>query len=322
MRVLWLAQVLRAAGVPVVEVPGWQSLGWDDWNPSGVIFHATADKARTAEGDRLDDPGAIGVIRNGRVGLAGPIANAYVNRQGVWYVIASGRCNTVKVGWGGPLNGWGNTRVLGVEAENDNKGEPWPEVQLDSLRAGFAAIMRKLDIPAARLAAHFEHQPGDKTDPHGIKISSFRADVARILSGASAPTGDDVAQGDNIWNLLDKGKRAPGQNQTTDGGKPASWIGREFYDLRQGQAAARLQLEAVLAALQGLDGSAILARVDQRAAELAEQVEQVPGETLEALRLTESLQEVADMLRELFGDERAQQVGVLLATGVEPVPAS
>jgi hypothetical protein len=110
MRLTWLADVLRAAGVQVVEVDGWRTRGRDDWGPiKGVVYHATADKANSGPADARDDAGAIAVIRDGRVGLAGPIANAYVNREGVWFVITSGRCNTVRVGTAGPLKGLGNS---------------------------------------------------------------------------------------------------------------------------------------------------------------------------------------------------------------------
>lgn len=181
-RLLWLVDELRAAGLAVAEVDGWRTRGAEPWTPQGAILHATADKARTGDGDRLDDAGAVAVIRDGRADLPGPIATAYVNRQGVWWVIASGRCNTVKVGWAGPLKGWGNSRIIGVEAENDNRGEPWPVDQLRALHIGSAAIMRRLAIPVSRLAGHFEHQPGDKTDPHGIDMNRFRRDVAGALN--------------------------------------------------------------------------------------------------------------------------------------------
>lgn len=180
----WLADRLRAAGLSVVEMPGWKThCRPGPFDPTGLIFHATADAAHTGTGDTTDDASAIRVIRDGRSDLAGPIALAYVNRQGVWYVISAGRQNTVKTGWAGPLNGLGNTHVVGVEAENDNKGEPWPQVQLDSLRRGFAVILRGIGQPASRLAGHYEHQPHDKTDPYGIDMNTFRRQVADVMAG-------------------------------------------------------------------------------------------------------------------------------------------
>lgn len=179
-RLLWLADVLRAAGLTVHEVDGWRTRGSDSYGPvRGVIYHATADKANSGPADARDDAGAVAVIRDGRPGLAGPIACAYVNREGDWFLIAAGRCNTVKTGVAGPLKGIGNSNIVGVEAENDNRGEPWPEVQLQSLRVGFAAILDRLGLSTARLAGHYEHQPPpDKSDPFGIDMNVFRAQVA------------------------------------------------------------------------------------------------------------------------------------------------
>nr|MDT0658019.1 N-acetylmuramoyl-L-alanine amidase [Micromonospora sp. DSM 115978] len=198
MRLLWLPEVLRAAGLTVVEIPGWRTRGSESWGPiKGLIYHATADKARTGQGDLDDDAGAIAVIRDGRPGLPGPIASAYIDRQGGWHIIASGRCNTVKTGWGGELSGLGNSSIAGFEAENDNKGEPWPAAQLDSLRRGFAAILRRLDLPVRMLVGHKEHQPGDKSDPFGINMADFRASVARVLAGRD----DEMADSDEILRV-------------------------------------------------------------------------------------------------------------------------
>lgn len=307
MRVLWLAQKLRDAGVPVVEVPGWQSKGWDDWNPSGVIFHATADKARTGDGDRLDDPGAIAVIRDGRVGLAGPIANAYVNRDGIWYVIASGRCNTVKVGWSGPLNGWGNTRVLGIEAENDNAGEPWPAAQLDSLRQGFAVILAQLDIPVARLAAHYEHQPHDKTDPFGINMGSFRADVARVLSGEEQELNPKQA------------KQLEDSHYVLAAGVPNPTGIRGRVPMHVWCAWMTGAVRALATAVSNVD-EATKAQLAADLGELKGMVEAVPQQIL-GQELDEA-EDIALRLRAHFGDEKAQAIGVILATGAEPVPVS
>ncbi|MET7395629.1 N-acetylmuramoyl-L-alanine amidase [Dactylosporangium sp. NPDC005572] len=225
MRLTWLADVLRAAGVDVVEVAGWKTRGSDTYGPiRGVIYHGTADKANSGPADARDDAGAIAVIRDGRPGLSGPIAAAYVNREGVWHIIAAGRCNTVKTGWAGPLKGVGNTNVLGVEAENDDRGEPWPPEQLASLRLGFAAILRQLGLPAAKLAGHKEHQPGEKVDPNGIDMDQFRREVAAALAGQpKQATGKPAVQEDDVSALMRYDKDPTGAVFVTDG-KTAKWV--------------------------------------------------------------------------------------------------
>ncbi|MEJ3748626.1 N-acetylmuramoyl-L-alanine amidase [Actinomycetes bacterium KLBMP 9797] len=193
-RLLWLADVLRAAGLTVHEVSGWRTRGADSFGPvRGITCHATAG-SRTST-----DAGEIGVLLGGSSSAPPPIAQLYLSRTGHWHVVASGLCFHNKIGWGGPNEGYGNDALLGVEAQNDNRGEPWPAHQLDAYQRGVAALCRRLGLPAARVAAHREHQPGAKTDPHGIDMTSFRARVAALLSGED----DDMAHVDqDDWEAL------------------------------------------------------------------------------------------------------------------------
>lgn len=185
MRALWLAEVLRAGGLTVVEHDGWQTRGFQPWDPQFGIVHATA-----APRSQVDDV-QVAIVRDGRTGLAGPIANCCVDRAGRWHVLASGRCNTALTGWAGPANGIGNTGLLGVEACNDNAGEPWPGVQYDAYTRGWAAIARQLGWSSDRLVGHKEHQPGDKTDPT-FNMSAFRAEVAQLIDGPSTEEDDGM----------------------------------------------------------------------------------------------------------------------------------
>lgn len=193
-RALWLADVLRGAGLPVVEVPGWRERGRSTFYPRGIICHATAG-SRTAT-----DQGEINVLLNGSASAPPPIAQLYLSRSGTWHVVASGACNHCLVGWAGPHRGFGNRELLGVEAANDNgrdaprvPAEPWPAVQLDSYARGVAAISRHAGWPVGRVAGHKEHQPyppppgstSTKSDPT-FDMPTFRAHV----TGAPS-TGDD-----------------------------------------------------------------------------------------------------------------------------------
>lgn len=188
-RLTWLATELRAAGLRVVEVDGWKTRGSSDFSPVGVTWHATAgSRNATAQGE-------VNVILRGSSTAPPPIAQIMLWRDGTIYLCAAGRCNHNKVGWAGPNKGLGNTKLLGIEMANDNKGEPWPEVQLDAARRATAVIMRKLGAnPLKRLAAHYEHQPyagrppgegSTKSDPAGVDMKAERPRVAALMTGDS-----------------------------------------------------------------------------------------------------------------------------------------
>lgn len=175
MRVLWLPNVLRAAGLTVHEVAGWKTRGADSFGPvRGITCHHTAG-SRTSS-----DAGEINTLVNGRPGLAGPIAQLYLSRTGDWHVVASGHCNHNLVGWAGPNEGYGNDNLLGIEAQHSGAGEPWTARQYDSYVRGVAALVRHeapgWDVTVGRVAGHKEHQPGAKTDP-SFDMDTFRAQV-------------------------------------------------------------------------------------------------------------------------------------------------
>ncbi len=310
MRATWLADVLRDAGLTVVEVRGWQSHGSSVWAPYGGIVHATADgAARNAVQEVADDAAAIRVIRDGRPGLPGPIANIYHARDGRAHIIASGRCNTALPGTAGTLRGIGNTGLLGIEHESDNRGEKWTEVQYDSAIRMWAAICKKMGWTAARLSGHKEHDPGRKSDPMGIDMKRFRADVAKlivskaptVIPGAKAPTtkGDTVTDV-NVWdddiitNPADRDDAKTNKTVTTRFALENGW-----HNSRQGKALAEKCLAVSLAngvkmdaMLKMMDGEAgdLLERLDAKLAERDGRLLEAVGQRVEAA-VAESLDE-------------------------------
>ena len=212
MRLTWLASELRAAGLRVVEVDGWKTRGSESFEPEGVTWHATAG-SRTATA-----AGEVGVLLHGSTSAPPPIAQLMIWRDGAVYVVAAGRCNHNKVGWAGPNRGLGNTKLVGIEMANDNRGEPWPDAQLDAARRATAVILRKLGAdPMRRLAGHYEHQPAagrpagetsTKTDPAGVVMSDERRHVAALMKGDDMPSIDEI-RGAVRTELDAFGKRDP-----------------------------------------------------------------------------------------------------------------
>lgn len=188
MRLLWLADVLRAAGLQVVEVDGWKTRGSDAYGPvRGLVCHETRGSATST------DMGEIGVLIKGRPGLSGPISQLYLSRTGVWHVVASGTCHHVKTGWGGVHTGYGNDSLIGVEAQHA-ESEDWNRKsgQFVSYVAGVAAICAHMGWAANQVVGHKEHQPGDKPDPE-FDMKQFRALVTDELG--SDMSLDDVRKG-------------------------------------------------------------------------------------------------------------------------------
>lgn len=181
MRLHWLPSVLRAAGLTVHEQPGWQTRGYEPYDPYGLIVHATAGN--------LSPESDIRVLLTGSATAPPPISQLFLARSGEWWVIASGRCNHALTGWAGLLKGYGNTRLIGIEAANDNRGEPWRPQQYDSYVRGVAAICKHLGWdPSRRVSGHKEHQPAGypgktstKTDPT-FDMATFRSRVQQSLT--------------------------------------------------------------------------------------------------------------------------------------------
>lgn len=186
----WLPDVLRDAGLTVYEVGGWRTRGRPDGDdgvdldmrPVGLICHATA-------GSRQSTPASdISVLLRGSATAPPPISQLYLARTGELWMIAAGVCN--HAGSGGLWGVQGNSRVIGIEAANDNKGEPWPAAQLDTYHRAAAAICRHMGWPATQAAAHREWNPFGKTDPVGISMPAFRTRVAELLQGDDMPLSD------------------------------------------------------------------------------------------------------------------------------------
>lgn len=186
---IWLPQVLREAGLRVVEEPGWQSRGRGEMGTvMGVICHHTG-------GGRQGNIPSLNVLIHGRAAapgvsrLRGPLAQLGLARDGTWHVIAAGRCNHAGEGiWQRLTNG--NSNFIGIEAENTGRANdfPWPDGQMESYRQGVAAILKHIRRGPEFCAGHKEYAlpEGRKKDP-SFDMVAFRAGVAAILNRSAPP---------------------------------------------------------------------------------------------------------------------------------------
>src|SRR5512139_3742239 len=132
-----LADVLRGAGLTVVEIPGWKTRGRPGtFAPTRVLCHHTG-----GPGDGLAY--ATWMAVDGRSDLNPPLAQLGLDRKGVWYVQAAvranhaGQCKPIDglKAYAGRSYGDGNAQMIGVEAMNTGS-EGWTSTQYDSYVRG------------------------------------------------------------------------------------------------------------------------------------------------------------------------------------------
>lgn len=180
---VWMPEVLLEAGLKVALTEAWEMRGHGDVGViRGVLCHHTA-------GPRTGNMPSLGTVRQGRPGLAGPLAQLGLGRDGTFYVVAAGLAYHAGPGsWQGVTTG--NTSFIGIEAENTGlpNDQPWPDVQMDAYRRGVAALLGHLGLPATACAGHkeFALPHGRKIDPT-FDMSTFRAGVAALLGGTAPP---------------------------------------------------------------------------------------------------------------------------------------
>lgn len=179
MRLLWLADVLREAGLAVEEVPGWRERGADlPGLCSVVIGHHTATP-RTPRNAKDDLP-TRKVLVDGRSDLPGPLCQLALGRSGTYYVVAAGKASHAGRGaWAGVAN---SRRTIGIEAEHPGAGS-WPSAQRDAFDRGVAALLRQLGQGADHYCGHREWAlpSGRKPDPGGVDLDEQRRRIAQHL---------------------------------------------------------------------------------------------------------------------------------------------
>lgn len=293
MSLPWLADVLRAAGLTVVEHAGWKTHARPGgWAPRYGVVHATA--APKSQADTVQ----VRVVRDGRTDLLGPIANAAVDRLGRWHVLSAGRCNSTLTGTAGPYKGLGNTYALSVEGLNDNKAEPWPATQYQSYVRGWAAWCKRLGWTASNLVGHKEHTPGHKTDPT-FDMGQFRRDVTAALAGEDA---DDMAVTDKQW------QDAQSVAWSTANRLAALLDNRANAEYQiPGEPKKRVEPNKVRAALDNIAAAvaALAAGDSARAQQIIAEINQVADETVVTLAQRPT-SEAVDLLVTSVGEDRAK----------------
>lgn len=182
-----LVRHLRRWGLRVHEKDGWRHRGRPyNFYPKGIIVH------HTASGSQSGNFAAEGIVTFGRSDLPGPLCQFLLGRDGTVKIIADGYANHAGYGSmsgvGIPEN-QGNTYTIGIEAENNGIGEPWPRKQLQAYYRLCAALMVWIDRKDVDRVFGHKEWTSRKIDPAGIDMNAFRRQVKKAMDqGPSVKT--------------------------------------------------------------------------------------------------------------------------------------
>lgn len=176
----------RKSGLKVVEVDGWRARGHGHlYDLRTIVPHHTATP-RSAAGDYP----SLGVVRDGRAGLPGPLSQLGLGRSGTVYVIAAGVAYHAGETHRAEQDNW---HALGIEAEH-NGIDLWPQDQYDAYVALCAALCEHYDLAPDRVQAHKEiaAPAGRKIDPT-FEMGTFRARITRHMEDDMPLSNEDKA---------------------------------------------------------------------------------------------------------------------------------
>ena len=188
-----LPDLLRAEGLNVVEVDGWQTRGrpasTGDFTPVGVLWHHTGayDGLNDAQSDRAY---ADWLFKTGRTDLPAPLCQLSISAEGTVYVGAAGRANHAgKAKSSGTVAaGDGNRLYVGVECMNSGK-QGWGRPQYDAMVTTGVVLARLLGTSVQTQRGHRETSVTGKWDPGMLDMDKFRADIDAALDGPKPRQG-------------------------------------------------------------------------------------------------------------------------------------
>lgn len=187
----WLADELRAAGLKVVEINGWQNRGrpasTGHFDPKGAstVHHtgATTSASNPAAG--------LSLLINGRSDLPGPLCQIATAYDGTVYVIAAGRANHAgRVGkpgqMGMPFGSDGNAQSIGNEVMT-NGTQKMPEAQKEAIAIAHAVICLHWSRNEVWTHRHADISGTGKWDIGQWSTEYLRSRVGDAISDLSKP---------------------------------------------------------------------------------------------------------------------------------------
>lgn len=254
-----VVRVLRAAGVTVHETANWITTGYADQDLAGirgVLWHHTA----TNRLQYLKSPyPTLGLVKNGRSDLAGPLCNMLFDRNGEIWMIATGVANHAGAGSApGIPKDMGNHWLIGIEMESSGVAPwDWTPAQLKMapvVGAALEAHYLKNLPPEERLQlGHMEYSSQGKIDPAGWPggMDGLRKSINAILT--KTPTGDefDMAKVEDVVDgIFEKPfNRAGGQKGVTSLGSTVAYLDANLEKLNAKLTAQDATIKALAGAV-------------------------------------------------------------------------
>lgn len=173
-----LPRLLRAAGLTVVEVDGWQSRSLGDSRHTGVLNHHTGASAKGWSVAK-ETAYAKWMFLTGRSDLRAPLCNIALGRSGVVYIGAAGRTNhggNAKAS-GTVVAGNANYLYIGIEwMLSGTEAIPADMMQAGiTLNAVLTAAVTKTSVQT--ISCHFQTSTTGKWDigdPNGVPFKGLK----------------------------------------------------------------------------------------------------------------------------------------------------
>ena len=145
---------------------------------------------------------SLNVVRNGRPGLSGPLAQLFLARNGTATLVAAGRAYHAGVV---SSSRYQNNHSIGIEAEATGTSS-WPDEQIEAYAKLCKALCEEFELSTSRVVGHKEAASprGRKIDPN-FNMDDFRGKVG----GAKGGVGQNVGGGGSSKQYTVVGPDAP-----------------------------------------------------------------------------------------------------------------
>lgn len=190
-----LLRAVKASGLPFTQVGGWQSRGHATMGTVQTItLHHTATPRSLRKGE---DYPTLNVVKNGRPGLSGPLAQLGLGRSGRVYLIAAGLSYHAGVSRATSMT---NKHAIGIEAEGSM--ESWPQTQYDAYVRLVRALLDEFGLPESRALRHAETcSPKGRKNDASFSGPKFRRDVKNVNGKPPVKNGSVQSHGEGLFGM-------------------------------------------------------------------------------------------------------------------------